>query len=243
MLNKKELKALLDEGLKTGADFAEIYLEDTKSSVIRITSGQVTQIDRGNTYGAGLRLIKGVDEVYGYTNNVSYEGLLQVFNNLSASFMGDAKQSLNFKASLPIRSKIVRPMDSVDVKEKTDVLVNLSNIIKNYDPRIVQAITQLIENEQKVLVVNSHGVYQDDLRAHTRLVLMGVAQENGLMQQSFEGPGRSMGFEFLETMDFELLAKEVAESAIMLLSADDMTSQVMPVVLHNGLGGVIFHEA
>lgn len=243
MLNKKELKALLDEGLKTGADFAEIYLEDTKSSVIRITSGQVTQIDRGNTYGAGLRLIKGVDEVYGYTNNVSYEGLLQVFNNLSASFMGDAKQSLNFKASLPIRSKIVRPMDSVDVKEKTDVLVNLSNIIKNYDPRIVQAITQLIENEQKVLVVNSHGVYQDDLRAHTRLVLMGVAQENGLMQQSFEGPGRSMGFEFLETMDFELLAKEVAESAIMLLSADDMTSQVMPVVLHNGFGGVIFHEA
>ncbi len=81
MLYKKDLKFLLQEGLATGADFAEIFLEDTKSSVIRITSGEVTQIDRGNTFGAGVRLIKGIDEVYGYTNQVSVEDLKTlVFN-------------------------------------------------------------------------------------------------------------------------------------------------------------------
>jgi TldD protein len=72
---------------------------------------------------------------------------------------------------------------------------------------------------------------------------MAVAQENGNMQQAYEGPGRSMGFELFEELDFEALAQEVAQSAITLLSAEDMVPQVMPVVLHNGFGGVIFHEA
>ncbi|MDX9691851.1 MAG: TldD/PmbA family protein, partial [Acholeplasmataceae bacterium] len=119
----------------------------------------------------------------------------------------------------------------------------LSNKIKEYDSRIVQAITQLIETEQKILVANSNGIYQDDLRTYTRVILMAVAQENGQMQQAFEGPGRYMGFEIFDAIDADALALDVAKSAIMLLSAEDMTSQVMPVVLHNAFGGVIFHEA
>ncbi len=243
MLKKNELQHLLHEGLATGADFAEIFLEDTKSQVIRITSGEVTQIDRGNTFGAGVRLISGIDEVYGYTNNVSYDSLLQVVKNLRSSFQGEAHVEKPLGEAKPIKAQIKLPMDKVAVSEKTSKLQHLSNIIKAHDPRIVQAITQLIETEQDVLIVNSEGVYQNDLRAHTRCVLMAVAQENGQMQQAFEGPGRSMGFELFDVMDFDQLAKEVATSAITLLSAEDMIPQTMPVVLHNGFGGVIFHEA
>lgn len=243
MLTKQELQQLLNEGLATGADFSEIFLEDTKTEVIRITSGEVTQIDRGNTYGAGIRLILGVDEVYGYTNDVSYDSLFKVISNLRASFNGNIKQAQPLGEAKPIKSVIKKPMGSVPVEEKTSILQKLSNIIKSYDARIVQAISQLIETEQKVLIVNSEGIYQNDLRAHTRGILMAVAQENGNMQQAYEGPGRSMGFELFEELDFEALAQEVAQSAITLLSAEDMVPQVMPVVLHNGFGGVIFHEA
>ena len=115
--------------------------------------------------------------------------------------------------------------------------------MKDYDPRIIQSITQVIESEQKVLIVNSEGIYQNDLRAHTRGILMAVAKENDQMQQAFEGPGRSMGFELFDVVDFESLAKDVAQNAINLLSALDMVPQIMPVVIHNAFGGVIFHEA
>lgn len=243
MLTKKELQLILNEGLATGADFAEIFLEDTKSEVIRVTSGEVTQIDRGNTYGAGIRLIKDVDEVYGYTNNVSFDQLLTVVKNLRASFQGEPHQSKTLQNAQPIKAQIKRPMGSVPVAEKTAKLKHLSHLMKDYDTRIIQSIAQLLETEQKVLIVNSNGVYQDDLRVHTRGILMAVAQENGVMQQAFEGPGRSMGFELFEVVDFDALAIQVAKSAITLLSAEDMTPQIMPVVLHNGFGGVIFHEA
>lgn len=52
-----------------------------------------------------------------------------------------------------------------------------------------------------------------------------------------------MGFEIFDEIDFKALAKEVATSAMTYLYADPMEPQEMPVVIHNGFGGVIFHEA
>lgn len=243
MLEKNKLQILLEAALQTGSDFAEIFLEDTASSVIRVMNGEVTSIDRGNVFGAGVRLIQNTDEVYGFTNEVSYDAILNLVQNLRASFSGPLHKAVPLGEAKPYVDNIKRPMESVPVSEKTAKLQKISNIIKSHDPRIVQAIAQLIETRQKVWVANSEGVYQDDLRTYTRVVMMAASSENGLMQQASEGPGRYMGFEIFDALDLETLAKEVAVSSITLLSAEDMVPQVMPVVLHNGFGGVIFHEA
>ncbi len=243
MLKKVEIQKLLNESLQTGADFAEIFIEDTESSMIRVISGDVTSIDRGNIYGAGVRLIQGVDEVYGFTNHVTYESILGVVKNLRASFSGELTKTIPLGDKKPYKNNIKKPMNSVSVKEKSEVLQALSNQIKNYDKRIVQAVSLLLEIEQNVLIANSEGIYQDDKRTYSRVHMTAVAQENGVMQHAAESPGRYMGFEIFDAIDAKTYANQVAESAITLLSADDMTAQVMPVVLHNAFGGVIFHEA
>ncbi|PKK99343.1 MAG: peptidase C69 [Tenericutes bacterium HGW-Tenericutes-2] len=243
MLEKDILQRLLNEAMTTGADFAEIYLEDTKSSMIRVMNGDVTSIDRGNVFGAGIRLILGLDEVYGYTNQISEDAILTIIKNLRASFHSTPIQAKPLGAKKPFQYLIKKPMHKVPVKVKTDQLQELSKIMSAKDKRIVQAVAVLVENEQNVLIANSDGIYQDDIRTYTRLTLMSAAEENGLMQQAYESPGRHMGYELLDEIDFKTLADEVATSAITLLSAEEMTPQVMPVVLHNGFGGVIFHEA
>ena len=243
MLTKAQYQELLTLGLSTGADFAEFFFEDTNSYVTRVFNGEVTSIDMSNTYGVGVRLIQGVDVVYGYTNDTSFESIQSVIQGLIPSFSGSASTAKPIGEALPYSNMIKKPPRSVSSKEKADKLVALSNQIKSYDERIIQAVTQLLETEQKILVVNSEGIYQDDVRVYTRVILMAVAQENGVMQQAFEGPGRFMGFEIFDEIDMEPLADEAAQSAIKLLSAVDMTPQVMPVVIHNGFGGVIFHEA
>ena len=50
MLDKKLLQKLINEALSTGADFAEIYLEDTMSSRISVTSGDVTSTSASNVF-------------------------------------------------------------------------------------------------------------------------------------------------------------------------------------------------
>lgn len=243
MIEKQVLQNLLDMGLSTGADFAEIFLEDSNRSVIRVTSGDVTHIDRSNTHGAGVRLIKGTDEVYGYTNIVDEASLTVLVGNLKASFSLKPNTSFPLGEKKPYKMHAKRRMDDVDVTDKTTTLQRLSNLMKNHDPRIVQSMAELHESEQNVLIANSNGIYQDDLRIYSRVSLMAVAEENGLMQQGYEAPGRQAGFEIFTMLDFDALAIATATSAVNLLSAEDMIPQTMPVVLHNGFGGVIFHEA
>ena len=242
-MDKKVLQSLLNYALETGADFAEIFIEDSKSSMIRVNSGEVTQIERQNVHGAGVRLILGVDEVYGFSNRVKEDTIKDLITNLRASFNAKKHPVTPLKTAQPYKNTVKKPLHEVSVFDKTAKLIELSNITKSYDPRIVQAISTLIETEQSILVANTDGIYQDDLRTYTRVVLMAVAKDGDNMQQAFEGPGRYMGFEIFEAIDFNQLATEVAESAITQLTAEDIQSQVMPVVLHNGFGGVIFHEA
>lgn len=243
MLTKKELQSLLDFAVETGADFAEIFLEDTKSSTIKVNNNEVTSVDRNNVYGAGVRLLLAFDETYGYTNNVSYEGLKTLIASLRASFQATPAKVTPLGEKQPYVTDVKKPLDKVPLKEKTNKLQTLSKIIKDYDARIVQAVVTLMENEQYVLIANSEGVYQDDLRTYTRVYMVAASSDGKQMQQAYEAPGRYVGFELFEEIDCEALAREVAESSITLLGAEDMTSQVMPVVLHNGFGGVIFHEA
>lgn len=243
MISKSDLEKLLQLGLNTGADFSEVFIEDTNSNNIRVFNGEVTNISYGNLHGVGVRLIKGIDEVYGYSNEVTYETIENLMINLSKSFNDKPKMAKKLGEKKPYHLNIKYPHDSIDPKVKSEKLVKLSNIIKNHDERIVQSISSLIEWTQDVLIANSNGVYQDDKRVYTRVILQAVAKDKDLMQQAFEGPGRNMGFEIFDEIDFESLAKEVSESVMTYLYADNMEPQELPVVIHNGFGGVIFHEA
>jgi predicted Zn-dependent protease len=57
------------------------------------------------------------------------------------------------------------------------------------------------------------------------------------------GPGSSAGFEFFDQLNPEQIGLEVAQVAIKMLQAKECPSGKMPVVIGNGFGGVIFHEA
>ena len=63
------------------------------------------------------------------------------------------------------------------------------------------------------------------------------------MQTGSMGPGASKGFEFFENMDIESYGREASRIASTILHAEYSPSGKMPVIIDNGFGGVIFHEA
>ncbi|NLK12026.1 MAG: TldD/PmbA family protein [Candidatus Phytoplasma sp.] len=243
MLTKKEIQEILNQALDTGADFGEIFFENTFSNQLGVTGDEVTNVSTSNLHGAGVRLISGLDEVYGYTNKVTYDEVLNLVLNLKQSFNGKKHEVTPLKDKNKVPYNIKKPFHTVSKQEKAERLLKLSNIMKTTDERIVQTVVRLLETEQKVLIANTNGIYQDDIRTYTRCVLMAVAKEDEQMQEAYEGPGRFMGYELFDEIDFDKLAKETAEKAIALLKAEDMIPQVLPVIIHNGFGGVLFHEA
>lgn len=82
MLTKKQLESLLSLAMKSQADFAEIFEEETHTESISIVNDDVEDINRAVRAGAGIRLYKGTSSVYGYTNEMDMSSLEEIVNDL-----------------------------------------------------------------------------------------------------------------------------------------------------------------
>ena len=86
MISKKLAIDVLNESLSTGADYAEIFFEDSTYFATSLENGRVETSASGSACGVGLRLLKENQCVYGYTNDLSKKGLFDLANSLNKSF-------------------------------------------------------------------------------------------------------------------------------------------------------------
>lgn len=100
-----------------------------------------------------------------------------------------------------------------------------------------------LDRVQRVLVANSEGLWAEDERVWTRLTVTAIAQDGPRRETGFDGPGAGQGLEFFETVPPESVGAEAARVANAMLRAGYAPAGRLPVVIGNGFGGVIFHEA
>lgn len=91
MISKKVAIEVLNAGLATGADFAEIYVEEIEGYGLRVENAKTQSPSSSILRGAGIRLLNGYNSVYGSTNDLSRRGLLKLAETLSASFNEERK--------------------------------------------------------------------------------------------------------------------------------------------------------
>ena len=246
MLNKKQAIEVLNAGLASGADFAEIYIEDVESDGVVLDNGKVEAASRSRNYGAGVRILKGLQSVYGYTNDVTKDSLLKIATDLANSFTGErvlTVETLKTKKAKNIHTRTM-PLKDVSVEDKIAYLKRADKVLAEYDPRIIRRQVSFNNYEKKVVIFSTKGYEFVDCKERGRVAVLAVAAEEGKIETSFNGPGASAGFEwFLNEMNIEEVALKTAKTAITMLGAKECPSGIMPVVIGNGFGGVIFHEA
>lgn len=89
VIREKLIEDLLDAGLSRGADFAEVFVEETDSTMLQSLSGRLEKANSSKIRGVGIRLAKKLQTVYGYTNSQNPEDLLKLAKDLSKSFEAD----------------------------------------------------------------------------------------------------------------------------------------------------------
>ncbi|GAB3794567.1 TldD/PmbA family protein [Virgibacillus kimchii] len=247
MLNKSLVEDVLSAALVTGGDFSEVFVEDRYTNNMTYQSNRLEKSISGRDFGVGIRIFKGLQSVYAYTNDFSREGLMKAANTAAKAIQSEKKER---NIVLPAEKRVAETShpitfapNAVEKTRKLNVLKKANDIITNYDPAISQAVIRLLDEEQNVLVANSEGTFIEDQRIRTRLANMAIASSGTDMQTGFYGPGALQGFEFLEGMDLDHYAKEAARMAVTMLHADPAPSGKYPVVIDNEFGGVIFHEA
>ncbi|MEG0641070.1 MAG: TldD/PmbA family protein [Clostridium sp.] len=244
MINKDITYEVLKEALSTGADFSEIYIEEEIINTAIISNGKVEDVLSGKTYGAGIRVFSGFKSVYVHTNNVSREGLLKCAKDAASAIRGTGSQveDLVLDINTNINPIILSP-ESVGISRKVDTIKKAYKAAKEYSSEIVQVMTRYSDNDKKIYIANSQGLITSDRRCRTRIAIQSVASNGVENQTGFFGPGKAMGFEFFDETDVEWYAKEASRMAVTMLHAEKCPSGNMDVVIDNGFGGVIFHEA
>ncbi|MGM0410171.1 MAG: TldD/PmbA family protein [Bacillota bacterium] len=245
MLSKNIIEDVISASLSTGGDFAEIFVEDKENNSINMISGKIEKANKGRDYGVGIRILDDTNAVYAYTNDDSKTNLIKVAKKAAAALEGKSKNlKLDFNKKEYENKHIIKiyPGEKTQ-KDKVEIMKEANSYAKNYHDLISQVVVNYLDQNQNVLIANSDGLYVEDQRVHSRIMISAVATKDGEKQTGFYGPGAHKGFEFFENMDIKNYAREAARTAVTMVEADYAPSGKMPVIIDNEFGGVIFHEA
>ena len=84
MLDQAVVGRVLEAALGTGGEFAEVFVEDARSSSARLDDGKVEEVTSGRSRGAGIRVVVGETTGFAHTADLSEAGLLTAAEAASA---------------------------------------------------------------------------------------------------------------------------------------------------------------
>jgi TldD protein len=245
MIKKELIEKVIDKALSNGADFAEIFIENTYNSLISFNDSKTKQNIVGKDFGAGVRVFYGHTAIYAITNDLSERSLLAAAEAVSQA--GKGKDHTKFidlcRQEFVSKHPFEIPNNEVSKKDKIDFIKKINNASRNFDPSITQVDINMIEKIQNIQIANSEGLLTSDKRNYSRVLVSSIASNGSEKQTGTKGPGRMAGYEFFNTLDPVSIGRETAEVAALMLKSEYAPSGKFPVVIDNGFGGVIFHEA
>ena len=245
MIARDVCQRVLQAAVATGADYAEIFAENTVNHSISMIASKVENIRNTVIAGAAVRVYKGLRSVMATTIDTSEAGLIRCAQKAADALgQGSAQIDIVLRERLfgDIHPVITCP-SSVGNKEKIDILKAGYFAAKEHDECITQVSGSLADVDHNILIASTEGIYTQDRQIRTRLAISAVADKGTGTQTGSCSPGGRMGLEMFDTIDPKSVGIKAAKQAAVMAGAGYCPAGVMPVAIANGFGGVIFHEA
>jgi TldD protein len=244
--DREDVEKALGAALAKGAEFAEVYLERRTADTVRIEEQVVREASRGITLGAGVRAIVGEKVGYAYTDGINPESLLEaagVASEIAAGGGAPEAVELGSISRAKSRSEAKLLPTEIDAASKMAIARSADEAARGYDGRISEVLIALLDLDKTMLIANSEGVHISDRQIITSLRVTSVAEADGLRQRGFRSLSGTTGFEIFEQTTPEDCGRDAARQAVGLLDAQEAPAGKMTMVLGNGRGGVLLHEA
>lgn len=245
--NKKLLEEVIFYGISLGADFVELFIENSDNSSVLAEEDFITNVSPFFSKGAGIRIFKDKRDGFVSTNDLSKHGLMRsVSQAIEMLDISKKTNKLIFNGLEKLKdyskSKIDWLNEVPTINEVSEKLLLSTKSLKK-DKKVVVRKGSYARNWQEVIIASSDGTYATDIRLHQTVglnIIANDAQYRSNGSRRFGSHGIPNEFRL---WDHEKAANEVYESSMNMLYADYVQAGQMPVVLANKFGGVIFHEA
>jgi TldD protein len=244
-VTERLLRETLSAALSRGGDHADVFLQHRVSADVGLEDGAVNRAHAGVDLGAGVRVVKGDQTGYGFTEDLSLPALLECARTAAAIADGPSREGpVRFQVgAVAARYPLQRPWEDVRPEEKIPILSGLAERAFAADRRIRKANVYLRDESGAILVADSSGRIVEDAQPMTLLALSVVAEQDGRREQNGYNVAGRAGFEFYTPERLERVAREAVARTAVLFEAVPPPAGEMPVVLGAGSSGILLHEA
>ncbi len=244
-LDRETLSRVIAKALEKGGDYADVYIEGRNSRQIVMQESRFRSGLYGVSQGAGVRVIAGNQTGYAYTDEVTTENLMRAAE--VASYVATNGISAGAVAlETPDRDTFVtvqRPLEEIADSKRIEVIERANQAALDYDDRIRMAMIDYYDQVRSRVIATSEGVYLRDELPLLFFIVQAMGQEGGARHMARQRISQHSGFEIFDTTPPEEVARKAAREAIDMLKAEDAPAGIMDVVMENGWGGVLVHEA
>jgi TldD protein len=242
LVNESLLKKVIDAALAKGADFAEVYVEDTRRRSYSILSSRPEKAISGHSLGAGIRIFSGLEQIYTYTNDLSEEGLLRAARQASEA-LSSSKRIAALGLQPAEKFGRTEHLRSGSTEKQWEALRAMDETARAYSSLVTQVAAEINETFKFVQIMNSEGVHKQEGRPYLNSNVRAFSEENGQKESGMERTGFLGTSEDWEKVDFKSMAADAAAQSLRILRASWAPAGEMPVLIDSAFGGVIFHEA
>ena len=240
-MKKDRLENMLENMLSTGADFAEVFVENKKTTIYNYIDSSLDNFSINYNNGVGLRIAKDNNVYYAATNDLTNKNVNSIINTLKENIK---EKNVCSYVSLNRIKKYKNNNKTHYTNEDIKKLFNdLDNKIRRKDERINQVNIVLQNVKQNVTLARENGLHKEEERERTRLYIIVNFKDKDKSCDISYSYGKTISFDLLDEIDFDSTIDILVKDGLDKLYATSCIGGEMPVIIENGFGGVIFHEA
>ena len=245
-LQLSDVQHTLDRLMGNRIDHGDLYFESSHAESWVLEDGIVKEGSHSIDQGVGVRAISGEKTGFAYSDEI----ILPALDQAAAAARSIASRGSNSqmqawkKTDAPKLYSQQDPLRSISTNEKINLLKRLDAKARAKDPRVKQVMIGLTGSHTTVLIANSEGQLNADVRPLIRLNVNVIVEEGGRIEKGGAGGGGRFGYDYFINDDLAMsYVDEAIEQAVINLRSDPAPAGAMPVVLGPGWPGILLHEA
>ncbi|HMI76892.1 MAG TPA: metalloprotease TldD, partial [Buchnera sp. (in: enterobacteria)] len=250
-IHYQDVVAILSELSESNCDYADLYFQSifNESWILedKIVKSGMFNIDQG----IGVRVIDKKTTAFAYTDKITLSALKNVIKSVKVIL--DNKINKKVKVLNTVINNMLyecnNPVDSLNFKEKIDILYYIDTIARSLDTRVVKVNAVLSSKYEHVLIASTDENIAADIRPLVNISISILVEDHGKREKGSSGGGSRTGYSYFfkkhdSGMNYiKYLTNEAVRIALVNLSAQPAPSGLFPVVLGPGWPGVLIHEA
>jgi TldD protein len=232
--------------LSRGGDFADVFFQHRVSHDLGLEDGAVNRAYTSVELGVGVRVVKGDQTGYGYTEDLSLAALKDCARTAAAIADGPSRpapQRFHVEGRLPQRYPLKTRWEDVRSEQKLPVLTGVNERVFAADARVKKVTVYFRDEAGAVLVADSQGRIVEDVQPMTLLYVSCLAEQGGRREQGGYNVAGRTGFDFYSPERLDRVVREAVARTTILFEAGAPPAGEMPVVLAAGSSGILLHEA